>query len=83
MNSDLYNFTGDLGSLSAEDMFKISQDLNTIEPSVGELAQAIPLIERLTFLDWVSAAFVMTIIIFAMMPQIKKLGTRFSKRSKA
>ena len=72
MNADLYNFTGDLGSLSAEDMFKISQDLNTIEPSVGEVAAVAPLLERLTFLDWVSIAFVVTILVFALLPKVKQ-----------
>ena len=80
MNTDLHDFMHDISNLTAADMFKISQDLNTIEPSVGEVAKTSSLWERLTFLDWVSVAFVLTILVFAFMPQIKDIGMRITQR---
>ena len=72
MNTELLNFTQNLENLSAEDMFKISQELNTIEPSVGEVASVAGILESLTFLDWVSVAFIATILFFSIAPAIKK-----------
>jgi len=72
MNTDLYNFSRNLESLTRQDMYVISQDLNTIEPSVGEVSRVLPLLERLTFLDYVSIAFVVTLIVFSFLPKIKK-----------
>lgn len=83
MNSGLFNFSRDLDTLSAEDMFKISQDLNTIEPSVGEIAQVAPVLEQITFVEIISIVFVMTLIVFALMPKIKKIGSSVLKQSKA
>ena len=72
MNSQNYNFSRNLDALTDQDMYAISQDLNTIEPSVGEVGKALPLLERLTFLDYVSIAFVMTILVFTLMPIVKR-----------
>ncbi len=83
MNNNLYNFTNGLSTLGPDDMLLISEKLNQIEPGVGEIARNVSLIENLTFLDWVSGAFIITLIIFTMMPQLKKIGARFSKRVKA
>jgi len=72
MNSELYNFSRSLETLTDQDMYAISQELNTIEPSVGEVAKALPLLERLTFLDFVSIAFVITLLAFSLAPMIKR-----------
>jgi len=72
MNTDFYNFSRDLEQLTQDDMYAISQQLNTIEPSVGEVARVLPFLETLTFLDVVSALFVMTLLVFSIAPFVKK-----------
>ena len=72
MNKEFYNLSRDLEQLTQEDMFAISQELNTIEPSVGEVARVLPFFENLTFLDTVSILFVMTLLVFSIAPLVKK-----------
>ncbi|MFK7839017.1 MAG: hypothetical protein AB8B83_01695 [Bdellovibrionales bacterium] len=81
MSSDVFNFSRSLESLTDQDMYAISQELNTIEPSVGEVTRILPLLQGLTFLDYVSIAFVLTIIVFSMMPKLKKTKAWSSLRA--
>lgn len=83
MTNEALNLSRNLESLTDQDMYAISEQLNTIEPGVGEVSRVLPFLENLTFLDYVSIAFVMTLIVFSLMPKIKKSKTWNSLRSAA